>query len=107
RRQLPGLESRNNNARHLAERQAMNTPIQGSAADIIKLAMIAVDNQLKNGGFTSRMLLQVHDELLLEVTKSEIEAVTDVVRREMESVAKMKVPLKVDIHFAHNWADAK
>ncbi|MBR1396939.1 MAG: DNA polymerase I [Selenomonadaceae bacterium] len=107
RRQLPGLESRNNNARHLAERQAMNTPIQGSAADIIKLAMIAVDNQLKKGGFTSRMLLQVHDELLLEVTKSEIESVTDIVRREMESVAKMKVPLKVDIHFAHNWADAK
>ena len=107
RRQLPGLESKNQNARHLAERQAMNSPIQGSAADIIKLAMLAVERELQKGGYKSRMLLQVHDELVLEVVNSEIEAVTELVRREMEGAAQMKVPLKVDIKFGRNWAEAK
>ena len=78
RRQLPGLESKNQNARHLAERQAMNTPIQGSAADIIKLAMLAVERELQAGGYKSRMVLQVHDELVLEVVNNErqLEAVS-------------------------------
>lgn len=107
RRQLPGLESKNPNARHLAERQAMNSPIQGSAADIIKLAMLAVENSLQEGGYKSRMVLQVHDELVLEVVNSEIEAVTELVRRGMEGAAKMKVPLKADIKFGKNWAEAK
>ena len=107
RRQLPGLESKNQNARHLAERQAMNSPIQGSAADIIKLAMLAVEHELKCGNYKSRILLQVHDELVLEVVKSEIEVVTELVRHEMESVAQMKVPLKVDIKCGKNWAEAK
>ncbi len=107
RRQLPGLESKNQNARHLAERQAMNSPIQGSAADIIKLAMLAVEHELKCGNYKSRILLQVHDELVLEIVKSEIETVTELVRHEMESVAQMKVPLKVDIKCGKNWAEAK
>ena len=107
RRQLPGLESKNQNARHLAERQAMNSPIQGSAADIIKLAMLAVERELQAGGYKSRMLLQVHDELVLEVVNSEIEAVTELVRREMEGAANMKVPLKVDIKLGKTWAEAK
>ena len=107
RRQLPGLESKNQNARHLAERQAMNSPIQGSAADIIKLAMLAVERKLQEGGYKSRMLLQVHDELVLEVVESEIEALTELVRKEMEGAAQMKVPLKVDIKLGKNWAEAK
>lgn len=107
RRQLPGLESKNQNARHLAERQAMNSPIQGSAADIIKLAMLAVERELQKGGYKSRMVLQVHDELVLEVVNSEIEAVTELVRREMEGAAQMRVPLKVDIKLGKNWAEAK
>ena len=107
RRQLPGLESKNQNARHLAERQAMNSPIQGSAADIIKMAMLAVERELQKGGYKSRMVLQVHDELVLEVVNSEIEAVTELVRREMEGAAQMRVPLKVDIKLGKNWAEAK
>ena len=107
RRQLPGLESKNQNARHLAERQAMNSPIQGSAADIIKLAMLAVDRELKRGKYKSRMLLQVHDEIVLEIVEAEIESVTELVRQEMENVAQMKVPLKVDIKCGKNWSEAK
>ena len=107
RRQLPGLESKNQNARHLAERQAMNSPIQGSAADIIKLAMLAVERELQKGGYKSRMILQVHDELVLEVVNSEIETITELVRREMEGAAQMKVPLKVDIKLGKTWAEAK
>ena len=107
RRQLPGLESKNQNARHLAERQAMNSPIQGSAADIIKLAMLAVDRELKQGNYKSRILLQVHDELVLEMVESEIEAVTELVKRGMEGVAQMKVPLKVDSKCGKTWAEAK
>ena len=107
RRQLPGLESKNQSARHLAERQAMNSPIQGSAADIIKLAMLSVERKLQEGDYSSRMVLQVHDELVLEVVESEIEAVTELVRKEMEGAAQMKVPLKVDINLGKNWAEAK
>ena len=106
-RQIPGLESKNQNARHSAERQAMNSPIQGSAADIIKLAMLAVDRELKKGNFKSRMVLQVHDELILEVVDSEVDVITELLRREMENAAEMKVPLKVDIKYGRNWAEAK
>ena len=106
-RQIPGLESKNQNARHSAERQAMNSPIQGSAADIIKLAMLAVDRELKKGNFKSRMVLQVHDELILEVVDSEVAVVAELLRREMENAAEMKVPLKVDVKYGHNWAEAK
>ena len=104
---MAGLESKNQNARHLAERQAMNSPIQGSAADIIKLAMLKVEQDLINGGYKSRMVLQVHDELVLEISEPELEAVTDLVKHGMEDVAQMKVPLKVDIKCGKNWAEAK
>ena len=107
RRQLPGLESRNKNAKQLAERQAMNSPIQGSAADIIKLAMLSVESALIQGKYKSRMILQVHDELLLEVVESELNDVIDLVQDKMENVAKMKVPLKVDINYGLNWAETK
>lgn len=107
RRQLPGLESRNQSARHLAERQAMNSPIQGSAADIIKIAMLNVERELQRRNYRSRMILQVHDELVLEVVESEIEEVKELVRLEMEGAAKMEVPLKVDIKLGQNWSEAK
>ena len=107
RRQLPGLESHNQNARHLAERQAMNSPIQGSAADIIKIAMLSVENELQKGGYKSRLLLQVHDELVFEVIETELEEIKALVKRQMENAAEMKVPLKADIKFGKNWAQAK
>lgn len=107
RRLLPGLLSKNQNAKHTAERQAMNTPIQGSAADIIKLAMLAVDRELKKGKYKSRMLLQVHDELVLEVIETEVEKVKEILTRCMENVIELKVPLKVEIKYGKNWAEAK
>ena len=107
RRQLPGLLSRNQNSKHLAERQALNSPIQGTAADIIKLAMLAVENELKKNNFKSRLLLQVHDELVLEVVESELNDVSNLVRHAMENAANLSVPLRVSINFGKNWADAK
>ena len=107
RRQLPGLESKSLNMKHTAERQAMNTPIQGSAADIIKIAMIGVERELQRGNYKSRMILQVHDELVLEVVEAELEEVKKIVKDQMENAAKMKVPLKVDINVGTNWALAK
>ena len=107
RRQLPGLESKSLNMKHTAERQAMNTPIQGSAADIIKIAMIGVERELQRGNYKSRMILQVHDELVLEVVEAELEEVKKIVKDQMEIAAKMKVPLKVDINVGTNWALAK
>lgn len=107
RRELPAIHSRNFNQRSLAERMAMNTPIQGTAADIIKLAMVRVAREMKANGFKSRILLQVHDELLIETIDREIEAVTKVVRQVMESVVELRVPLKVDVHMGKDWAEAK
>ena len=103
RRYLPDLMSDNRQRREVAERMALNAPIQGSAADIIKLAMLNVQKALIEGGFTSRLLLQVHDELILEIIKSEEEAVTDLVRREMGSAFPLKAPLSVGIGVGKNW----
>jgi DNA polymerase-1 len=86
---------------------AQNAPVQGSAADIFKLAMIDLDRALTGGGFTSRMVLTVHDELVLEVPLDEREAVTEVVRETMQNVTQLRVPLVVDIGFGTTWADAK
>ena len=86
---------------------AMNTPIQGSAADIIKLAMIAVYEALESGGFKSRILLQVHDELVLEVTKEEAEQVSVLLKNIMENAAELTVPLTVDMHLGTDWAETK
>jgi DNA polymerase-1 len=107
RRELPEIKSRNYNQRTLAERMAMNTPIQGTAADIIKLAMIRVDQALKREKSRSRMILQVHDELVLEVPKEELESVTTIVKQAMEHVVDLKVPLLVDVNYGKNWAEAK
>ena len=103
RRYLPDLMSDNRQRREVAERMALNAPIQGSAADIIKLAMLNVQKALVEGGFTSRLLLQVHDELILEIVSTEEEAVTELVRREMGDAFPLKAPLNVGIGVGKNW----
>ncbi len=103
RRYLPDLMSDNRQRREVAERMALNAPIQGSAADIIKLAMLNVQKALVEGGFTSRLLLQVHDELILEIISSEEAAVTELVRREMGNAFPLKAPLNVGIGVGVNW----
>ena len=103
RRYLPDLMSDNRQRREVAERMALNAPIQGSAADIIKLAMLNVQKALVAGRFTSRLLLQVHDELILEIVSKEEEAVTELVRREMGNAFPLKAPLNVGIGVGKNW----
>ncbi len=107
RRQLPELSSDNFRIRQMGERMAQNAPVQGSAADIFKLAMVNLECALIEGGFTSRMILTVHDELVLEVPLTERRDVEPVVREVMESVATLRVPLVVDIGFGDTWASAK
>ena len=104
-RPIPDIESRNPNQRGFAERTAINTPLQGTAADLIKLAMIALDRKLTERKLKTRMLLQVHDELLFEVTTDEVDEVETLVRTEMESVLKLNVPLLADLSFGPNWRD--
>lgn len=106
-RELPDINSRNFNRRSFAERTAMNTPIQGTAADIIKIAMNQVEQKLEEGKFVSRLLLQVHDELVLEAINSELDAVKELLRSIMENVVELEVPLIVDVHSAENWALVK
>ncbi|MPN51909.1 DNA polymerase I [bioreactor metagenome] len=91
----------------LGERLAMNTPIQGSAADIIKMAMVKVYNSLKESKLKSKLILQVHDELILNVEKSELEQVREIVKNSMENVMPLNVPLEVDMHEGESWYDAK
>ncbi|MGB0392238.1 MAG: DNA polymerase I, partial [Flavobacteriaceae bacterium] len=106
RRYLKDINSLNAIVRGAAERNAVNAPIQGSAADIIKIAMINIHNQLKEGNWKSKMLLQVHDELVFEVPKSELEALKTMVQTEMENAYTLKVPLVVDIGVGANWLEA-
>lgn len=106
-RQLPDIHSRNFNRRSFAERTALNTPIQGTAADIIKIAMNRVHWALHAAGLKSRMVVQVHDELVLEICESEREQVTDIVTRCMEQAAVLAVPLAVDVHYGSDWEAAK
>lgn len=107
RRDLPALNSRNFMQRSFAERMAMNTPIQGTAADLIKIAMIRADEALRAAGVKSRILLQVHDELVLETTAAEAEMVSEILRAAMSRAAELAVPLAVDVHMGKNWAEAK
>ena len=107
RRYLPELESPQENIRRFGERTAINTPIQGSAADIIKLAMIKIDRRVEKEGFSARMLLQIHDELLFEVPGKELESLSRMVREEMEGVMKLKVDLKCDLKTGKNWGELK
>nr|WP_275450795.1 DNA polymerase I [Arthrobacter sp. H41] len=106
RRYLPDLSSDNRQLREMAERAALNAPIQGSAADIIKKAMLGVDAALRSDGLSSRMLLQVHDELVLEVAAGESEAVEALVRREMAGAAELTVPLDVSVGTGLSWHEA-
>ena len=85
----------------------MNAPIQGSAADIIKLAMVNVYNKIKEKGLNSRIILQVHDELILNVPKEEIDVIKDLLKTEMENVLDLSIPLEVDINLGDTWYDAK
>jgi DNA polymerase-1 len=103
RRMLPDLVSENRQRREIAERMALNAPIQGSAADIVKIAMLKVDQALREARFQSRLLLQVHDELVLEVAKGEREAVTQLVSEQMGSAAQLLVPLDVNVGTGPNW----
>jgi DNA polymerase-1 len=106
-RPIPDIESRNGNQRGFAERTAVNTPLQGTAADLIKLAMISIDRKLTERGLKTRMVLQVHDELLFEVPTEETVEIETLVRTEMESVVKLNVPLVADLAFGPNWRDMK
>jgi DNA polymerase-1 len=106
-RPIPDIHSRNPNARGFAERTAVNSPLQGTAADLIKLAMVRIDTAMEKAGYQSTMLLQVHDELVFECPPEELDAVSKLVKREMEGVADLKAPLLVDIGVGDNWRDAK
>jgi DNA polymerase-1 len=106
RRYLPDLTSDNGQRRQMAERMALNAPIQGSAADIIKLAMLGVSRALRDEGLSSRLLLQVHDELVLEVAEGEREALEALVRREMGAAYPLTVPLDVSVGVGRTWDDA-
>jgi len=106
-RYIPELKSPNYNIRQFGERVALNTPIQGTAAGIIKLAMVRVDNRLINEGLKSKLILQVHDELIVEAHKDEVDKVKQILSEEMQSAMELNVPLKVDMSTGHSWYDAK
>jgi DNA polymerase-1 len=104
---LPDIHSQNRTIKAQAERMAINSPIQGTAADIIKLAMIAIDSEMTAKQMKSQMLLQVHDELIFEVDESELEVMKELIQRGMENVVSLRVPLKVDVGVGINWYDLK
>ena len=107
RRYIPELSSKNFNIRGFGERVALNTPIQGSAADIIKIAMVRVFEKLRKGNYKSKLLLQVHDELIIEAPEEEKDEVVKLLKDTMEDAVKLNLPLKVDINIGENWYDAK
>mgnify|MGYP000084403228 FL=1 len=107
RRPVPELSSSNFMQRSFGERVAMNSPIQGTAADIMKIAMIGVNDRLKSGNMKSRLVLQVHDELLVEAWESEAEEVKKILKEEMEQAASLAVPLEIDMHTGKSWYEAK
>ena len=106
RRTLRDINSRNATVRQAAERDAINTPIQGSAADLIKVAMVKVDAALKAAGLRTKMVLQIHDELIFDTPRDEVDKVREIVRREMSTALDFGVPLDVGIGVADNWLDA-
>ncbi len=107
RRYIPELQAKNFNIRSFGERIAMNTPIQGSAADIIKIAMVKVYNEIKNRKLKSKLILQIHDELIIEATKDEVEEVKTLMKDIMENCIKLNVPLTVDLQVGDSWYDTK
>lgn len=106
RRYLPDINSKNGIVRSLAERNAINAPIQGSSADIIKIAMINIDKKLREAGLKSKMVLQVHDELVFDTLAEEVEQVKKIVVHEMENVVKLSIPLTVECNYGKNWLEA-
>ena len=106
RRYLPDLASTNRQRREMAERAALNAPIQGSAADIVKKAMIDVEQALGEAGLTSRLLLQIHDELLVEVAPGQADAVEELLHERMGAAAELSVPLDVSVGRGANWREA-
>ncbi len=106
-RPLPTINDRNGQIRARAEREAINMPIQGTASDIVKLAMLKVDEALRREGLATRMVMQVHDELLLEAPKQEAERARAILKREMETAVDLDVPLEVEIGTGANWMDVK
>jgi DNA polymerase-1 len=104
-RPLPGINDRNGNVRNRAEREAINMPIQGTASDIVKMAMLRVDARLKRENLKAEMLMQIHDELLLEAPEEEAQRISELLREEMEHAVKLDVPLKVEVGIADNWMD--
>ena len=106
-RPLAGITDRNANIRKAAEREAINMPIQGTASDIVKIAMLHVDEEFKRNHLEARLLMQVHDELLVEVPENEVDKVTEILRHEMETAVELDVPLVADVGVGENWMDAK
>ena len=104
---MPELKVSNFNVRSSGERMARNMPIQGTAADIMKLAMVRVHQRLKEEKLSAKIILQVHDELIIECAEAEAEQVREILCREMECVAELSVPLTVDAHIGCNWMEAK
>jgi len=107
RRYIPELRDRNFNIRQFGERTATNSPIQGSAADLIKIAMIRIHHALRAAGARTQMILQVHDELVFEAPPDEVDDITVLVKQEMEHATQLSVPLVVDIGVGDNWLDTK
>jgi len=106
-RPIPGINDRNANVRFRAEREAINMPIQGSASDIVKIAMLRVDEALRGEGLKSQLIMQVHDELLIEAPRQEAERASAILKREMERAVDLDVPLEVEIGTGNNWMDVK
>ncbi len=107
RRYLPELRSSKAPVREFGKRAAMNTPVQGTAADIIKLAMVRVDRALREAKMKSQLILQVHDELLLECPPEEVKQASELLREAMEGAIELRVPLVAEVHQGQNWAEAK
>ena len=106
-RDVPELNSKNKNIRSFGERIARNTPIQGTSADIIKIAMVNVSKRLKEENLDANLILQIHDELLIESSEKDAKAAANILREEMENAAPMSVPLVADVYIGKTWYDAK
>ena len=107
RRYIPELNSSTYAVRLFGERVAMNMPLQGTASDIIKMAMINVQNAIKSQGLKSKLILQIHDELIVDTAKDEVEIVCEILKSEMENVTQLAVPLTVDVNYGKTWFEAK
>ena len=106
-RYIKEINSTNFNLHQFGERAAMNMPLQGSSADIIKIAMVNTHNAFNERGLKSKLILQVHDELVIDAPENEAEEVSEILKNEMENAVKLNVPLKVDVHCGKNWYEAK